>query len=128
MWSSVKSLSKFTFPVSFRASLSLDVSLDLLPGDGIVLEAIELNRLGPRDQRWWGGSWVQGEDVQVGEARDFLRVYQEEELPLNEVGIVQDERIFLDKGLAIPHPGELELPGREIPILLSPDGLHLQRA
>jgi hypothetical protein len=60
------------------------------------------------------------------EISDLPGIQQEEELACYEIGVVQDQRILLDKGLAAPDPCELELPGRDIAVLLCPHRLEIQ--
>ena len=40
------------------------------------------------------------------EALDLPGIYQEEELPLDEVGVIEDQCVFLDEGLPAPDEEE----------------------
>ena len=111
-----------------RNGVGLDVALDLLSGDRVALETVELHRLCTGDHRRRDGARIEPQHVDVGEVEEDPRVGQEEELTPHVVGVVYDERVLLYECLSAPGPGETELARRKVSLLLRKHRLELERA
>ena len=111
-----------------RRGIRLDVALDLLAGDGVAFEAVELNRLRARDGGGGHGAGVRAQDVDVRVVEEVARVGKEEELAAHVVGVVDHDGVFLDEGAVRARPRQAELPRRQVALLLREHGLEIDRA
>ena len=105
--------------------LRLDVSLHLLTGHRVGLEAVELDGLGTGRHRRRRIGRREGQGVDVGVARQRSRIHEEEELTPDVVGVVDDEGVLLDESRSAELRAlESERPGGDLSALLRPDGLE----
>ena len=119
-------------PVLGGEAVGLDEALHLLPGDGVGLEAVDLDRIRSGRQVCGRRRGVEREHVDMGAPVDEVGVDEEEELAAHVVRVVEHERVHLHEALLAGAPAEPELAPGEVALLLGPhpvelDGPHLPR-